>query len=194
MFSKELESSIANLFDQAQESNIQYLTVEHLLLMVLNDYDVIDCIESHDIKIDQLKESLNETIKNNSVQKIDQNKPVQPTLGFQRVLQRSVFHVQSAGKGVVKAINILVAIFSEKESNAVFILNKFKLSRLDVVTYLSHGTPSKKPKKEEIKEDNQDNSQERKIYLDQRKIINTQDDCDEINNAETQKNCLDTYL
>ena len=87
---------------------------------------------------------MNDHLKNNVVAKIDQQKPVQPTLGFQRVLQRAVFHIQSSGKGVVKPINILVAIFSEKESHSVFLLNKFKLSRLDVVTYLSHGKPSKK--------------------------------------------------
>jgi ATP-dependent Clp protease ATP-binding subunit ClpA len=68
-------------------------------------------------------------------------KPVQPTLGFQRVLQRAVFHVQSSGKGVVKPINLLVAIFSEKESHSVFLLSKQGIGRLDIVSYISHGRP-----------------------------------------------------
>ena len=137
MFSKELELSIASLFDKAHEANIQYITVEHLLLMILNDYDVKEFFKSENINMENLINDLNEHLKNNIVNKIDQQKPVQPTLGFQRVLQRSVFHIQSSGKGVVKPINILVAIFSEKESHSVFLLNKYNLSRLDVVTYLS---------------------------------------------------------
>ena len=139
MFSKELELSIASLFDKAHEANIQYITVEHLLLIILDDFDVAEFFKSHNLKIDNLKENLNEHLSKNVVPKVDQQKPVQPTLGFQRVLQRAVFHIQSSGKGVVKPINILVAIFSEKESHSVFLLNKYKLSRLDVVTYLSHG-------------------------------------------------------
>ncbi len=154
MFSKDLELSIANLFDKAHEANIQYITVEHLLLMILSDFEVKEFFKSQDIQIESLKQSLNDHLKNNVVAKIDQQKPVQPTLGFQRVLQRAVFHIQSSGKGVVKPINILVAIFSEKESHSVFLLNKFKLSRLDVVTYLSHGKPSKKS------ENNKDNTNE----------------------------------
>ena len=139
MFSKELELSIASLFDKAHEANIQYITVEHLLLMISNDFDVKEFFKSQSVNIDNLKDDLNTHLSKNVVSKIDQQKPVQPTLGFQRVLQRAVFHIQSSGKGVVKPINILVAIFSEKESHSVFLLNKYKLSRLDVVTYLSHG-------------------------------------------------------
>ena len=139
MFSKELELSIASLFDRAHEANIQYITVEHLLLMITNDFDVKEFFKSLSVNIDNLKDDLNTHLSKNVVSKIDQQKPVQPTLGFQRVLQRAVFHIQSSGKGVVKPINILVAIFSEKESHSVFLLNKYKLSRLDVVTYLSHG-------------------------------------------------------
>ncbi len=155
MFSKELELSIASLFDKAHEANIQYITVEHLLLMILNDFDVKEFFKSENINIDNLNNDLNEHLKNNIVNKIDQQKPVQPTLGFQRVLQRSVFHIQSSGKGVVKPINILVAIFSEKESHSVFLLNKFNLTRLDVVTYLSHG--AKKNKKTSTNEEVDEN-------------------------------------
>ena len=153
MFSKELEISIASLFDQAQEINIQYLTVEHLFLMILNDFDVKDFIYSKDIQIESLKESLNDHLKQTSILRTDAQKAVQPTLGFQRVLQRAVFHIQSSGKGVVKPINILVAIFSEKESRSVYLLNKNNINRLDVVTHISHGSPEKTTTEESVNED-----------------------------------------
>ena len=153
MFSKELEISIASLFDQAQEINIQYLTVEHLFLMILNDFDVKDFIESKDIQIESLKESLNDHLKQTSILRTDAQKAVQPTLGFQRVLQRAVFHIQSSGKGVVKPINILVAIFSEKESRSVYLLNKNNINRLDVVTHISHGSPEKTTTEESVNEE-----------------------------------------
>ena len=153
MFSKELEISIASLFDKAQEVNIQYLTVEHLFLMILNDYDVKDFIESKDVQLESLKESLNNHLKQTSITRTDAQKAVQPTLGFQRVLQRAVFHIQSSGKGVVKPINILVAIFSEKESHSVYLLNKNNINRLDVVTYISHGSPEKTTQSKESETD-----------------------------------------
>ncbi|MAV61121.1 MAG: ATP-dependent Clp protease ATP-binding subunit ClpA [Gammaproteobacteria bacterium] len=156
MFSKELELSIATLFDKAHEAGVQYITVEHLLLMILNDFDVIEFFKSENIKIDNLKNDLDAHLKETVISKIDQQKPVQPTLGFQRVLQRAVFHIQSSGKGVVKPINILVAIFSEKESHSVFLLSKYKLNRLDVVSYLSHG-----PKQTNEISDNEEQANER---------------------------------
>ena len=156
MFSKELELSIASLFDKAHEANIQYITVEHLLLMIINDFDVKEFFKSENVSIENLKNDLEEHLKKTVVSKIDQQKPVQPTLGFQRVLQRAVFHIQSSGKGVVKPINILVAIFSEKETHSVFLLNKLKLSRLDVVTYLSHGPKDSKDSINDLDEQSDD--------------------------------------
>ncbi len=161
MFSKELEQSIASLFDQAQEKNIQYITIEHLLLMILNDFDVSDSLQSLKVNKDKLKNDIEEYLQDTTILKTDETKPVQPTLGFQRVLQRAVFHIQSSGKGVVKPINILVAIFSEKESHAVFLLSKSGVSRLDIVSYISHGpdnteTPNKSSDNNdsEIKDEN----------------------------------------
>ena len=151
MFSKELELSIASLFDKAHEANIQYLTVEHLLLMILSDYEVDEFFKSKTVSAETIKNELNDHIAKNSLKRLDQQKSVQPTLGFQRVLQRAVFHIQSSGQGVVKPINILVAIFSEKESHSVFLLNKYKISRLDVVSYLSHGTKQKEQPSDEDK-------------------------------------------
>lgn len=139
MFSKELEQSIANLFDQAQDQNLEYLTIEHLLLMLISDFEVRQALETNDVNIATLRENLEEHVRDNTPSKVDAKKPVQPTLGFQRVLQRAVFHVQSSGKGVVKPINLLVAIFSEKESHSVFLLSKQGIGRLDIVSYISHG-------------------------------------------------------
>ena len=141
MFSKELEQSIANLFDQAQDQNLEDLTIEHLLLMLLSDFEVRQALETNEVNIATLRENLEEHVRDNTPNKVDAKKPVQPTLGFQRVLQRAVFHVQSSGKGVVKPINLLVAIFSEKESHSVFLLSKQGIGRLDIVSYISHGKP-----------------------------------------------------
>jgi ATP-dependent Clp protease ATP-binding subunit ClpA len=141
MFSKELEQSIANLFDQAQDQNLEYLTIEHLLLMLISDFEVRQALETNDVNLATLRENLEEHVRDNTPTKLDAKKPVQPTLGFQRVLQRAVFHVQSSGKGVVKPINLLVAIFSEKESHSVFLLSKQGIGRLDIVSYISHGKP-----------------------------------------------------
>ena len=141
MFSKELEQSIANLFDQAQDQNLEYLTIEHLLLMLLSDFEVRQALETNEVNIATLRENLEDHVRDNTPNKVDAKKPVQPTLGFQRVLQRAVFHVQSPGKGVVKPINLLVAIFSEKESHSVFLLSKQGIGRLDIVSYISHGKP-----------------------------------------------------
>ena len=141
MFSKELEQSIANLFDQAQDQNLEYLTIEHLLLMLISDFEVRQALETNDVNLATLRENLEDHVRDNTPTKVDAKKPVQPTLGFQRVLQRAVFHVQSSGKGVVKPINLLVAIFSEKESHSVFLLSKQGIGRLDIVSYISHGKP-----------------------------------------------------
>jgi len=154
MFSKELEQAISNLFDEAQKSNIEYITIEHLLLMILNDFDVKESLSSCDVNIENLKTQISDHIKETTPIKNNNEEPVKPTLGFQRVLQRSVFHVQSSGRGIVKPINILVAIFSEKESHSVYILSKLGVSRLDIVSYLSHG------KKEKNTESNENPQQE----------------------------------
>jgi len=144
MFSKELENSISSLFDQATKTGLQYITVEHLLLMIMEDFEVRDALKHSNCNISALNNDVKEFLQDTAITKGENAKSSQPTLGFQRVLQRSVFHVQSSGKGLVKHINILVAIFSEKESHAVYLLTKHGVSRLDVVTFISHGKKSKK--------------------------------------------------
>jgi len=154
MFSKDLEQSIANLFDHAQDQNLEYLTIEHLLLMLISDYDVRQSLETNDVNMATLRDDLETHVKDNTPIKADTKKPVQPTLGFQRVLQRAVFHVQSSGKGVVQPINLLVAIFSEKESHSVYLLSKQGIGRLDIVSYISHGgglsAEDSKPSEDEV--------------------------------------------
>ena len=139
MFSKELEQPIANLFDQAQDKNLEYLTIEHLLLMLISDYEVRQALETNDVNLATLRENLEEHVRDNTPAKVDLKKPVQPTLGFQRVLQRAVFHVQSSGKKEVGGANVLVAIFSEQESQAVYFLKQQNVARIDIVNYISHG-------------------------------------------------------
>ena len=109
--------------------------------MLISDFEVRQALETNDVNLATLRENLEEHVRDNTPIKVDNKKPVQPTLGFQRVLQRAVFHVQSSGKGVVKPINLLVAIFSEKESHSVFLLSKQGIGRLDIVSYISHGKP-----------------------------------------------------
>ena len=140
MINQELEQNLNSAFKLAQEQKHEFVTVEHLLLSLLDNTDAIDLLTSNKVNIETLKVDLEEFIgsttpKISSGAEID----IQPTLGFQRVIQRAVFHVQSSGKTEVKGSNVLVAIFSEKESQSVFLLEQLGLTRLDAVSYLSHG-------------------------------------------------------
>ena len=140
MINQELEQNLNNAFKLAQDQKHEFVTVEHLLLALLENTDAVALLSSNKVNIEQLRVDLQEFIgsttpKISSETEID----IQPTLGFQRVIQRAVFHVQSSGKDEVKGSNILVAIFSEKESQSVFLLEQSGLTRLDAVSYLSHG-------------------------------------------------------
>jgi ATP-dependent Clp protease ATP-binding subunit ClpA len=140
MIDKELEQNLNDAFQLAHSQNHEFVTVEHLLLSLLDNSDALDLLQSNNIKTDTLKIDLEEFVGSTTpkIEKTD-DREIQPTLGFQRVLQRAVFHVQSSGKKEVKGSNIIVAIFSEKESHSVFLLEQQGLSRLDAVSYLSHG-------------------------------------------------------
>lgn len=140
MLSKELEQSLNLAFKSAHEKNHEFITVEHLLLAMLENMAAVNVLKGCGGNIEALRKELSEFL--------DQTTPLiprgveretQPTLGFQRVLQRAVFHVQSSGKKEVTGANILVAIFSEQDSHAVYLLNKQNMTRLDVVNYISHG-------------------------------------------------------
>ena len=140
MIDKELEQNLNDAFQLAHGQNHEFVTVEHLLLSLLDNSDALDLLQSNNINTDTLKIDLEEFVGSTTpkIEKTD-DREIQPTLGFQRVLQRAVFHVQSSGKKEVKGSNIIVAIFSEKESHSVFLLEQQGLSRLDAVSYLSHG-------------------------------------------------------
>src|ERR1700722_14307222 len=127
-------------FQQAREARHEYLTVEHLLLAILDAPYVREILKACGADLLKLKQELKDHLEQ-STPKLDEaeDNEVQPTLGFQRVLQRAVFHVQSSGKKEVGVGNVLVAIFSEKQSHAVFLLNRQHVTRLDVVNYISHG-------------------------------------------------------
>ena len=141
MLNKELEFTLNLAFKEAKEKRHEFMTVEHLLLSLLDNPAAGNVLQACDANIDSLRNDL--------IQFIDETTPripdgeidreTQPTLGFQRVLQRAVFHVQSAGKTEVSGANVLAAIFSEQESQAVYFLRRENITRLDVINYISHG-------------------------------------------------------
>ena len=140
MLSKELEVCLNEAFSGARRRRHEFITVEHLLLASLDSTRVVEILRSCGANVETLRKEL-ELFLEESTPRLAENitDDVQPTLGFQRVLQRAVFHVQSSGRKEVTAPNVLVAIFGEKESHAVYLLNAQGTSRLDVVNYISHG-------------------------------------------------------
>ncbi|TDK23391.1 ATP-dependent Clp protease ATP-binding subunit ClpA [Luteimonas aestuarii] len=140
MFSKDLEYTIGQCYKRAREARDEYMTVEHLLLSLLDNPSAEVVLKATGADFERLRTDLEQAILA-SVSKLadDDTRDTQPTLGFQRVLQRAVYHVQSSGKKEVTGANVLVAIFGEKDSHAVYFLNQQDVTRLDVVNYLSHG-------------------------------------------------------
>ena len=142
MLSSELEFCLNEAFQSARERRHEFMTVEHLLLALLDIPKVYEILKACNSNVGQLRRQLTEFIDEATpLMPLDEEGEVQPTLGFQRVLQRAVFHVQSSGKKEVTGSNVLVAIFSEKQSQAVYFLGLLDVTRLDVVNYISHGMP-----------------------------------------------------
>ena len=142
MLSSELEFCLNEAFQNAQERRHEFMTVEHLLLALLDIPKVHEILKACNANIPELRRQLTEFIDEATpLMAAEEEGDVQPTLGFQRVLQRAVFHVQSSGKKEVTGANVLVAIFSEKQSQAVYFLGLQNINRLDVVNYISHGMP-----------------------------------------------------
>ncbi|MGV8944413.1 ATP-dependent Clp protease ATP-binding subunit ClpA [Thermomonas sp.] len=140
MFSKDLEHSIGQCYKRARDARHEFMTVEHLLLALLDNASAEAVLKAVGADFPRLRHELEEAIEA-SVNQLpeDDGRDTQPTLGFQRVLQRAVYHVQSSGKKEVTGANVLVAIFGEKDSHATYFLNKQDVHRLDVVNYISHG-------------------------------------------------------
>jgi len=140
MLNKELEHSLNKAFHDANEKRHEFITVEHLLMMLTDNDAALAVLEACGGDVPIIKKELEIFVDQNTpLLMSDEDRDTQPTLGFQRVLQRALFHVQSSGNGEVSGANVLVAIFSEQDSHAVYLLNKHNIERLDVTNYLSHG-------------------------------------------------------
>ena len=140
MLSKELEFTLNQAFQQAKEKKHEFMTVEHLLLALMDNPSAVTVLKACGADTDRLRKDIEAFIDETTPRlPYDADRDTQPTLGFQRVLQRAVFHVQSSGREEVTGANVLVAIFSEQESQAVFFLHQQDVERLDVVNFISHG-------------------------------------------------------
>ncbi|MEZ8988344.1 ATP-dependent Clp protease ATP-binding subunit ClpA [Vibrio breoganii] len=141
MLNKELETSLNGAFSQARDKRHEFMTVEHLLLALLDNQSAQEALKACGANIDTIRQELDTFIEQTTplIAVDDATRETQPTLSFQRVLQRAVFHVQSSGRNEVSGANVLVAIFSEQESHAAFLLKKNDVSRLDIVNFISHG-------------------------------------------------------
>ncbi len=140
MLSKELEFTLNQSFQQANERRYEFMTVEHLLLALLDNPLATKVLQACGADTEQLRMEVDAFVRQTTpILPESDHRETQPTLGFQRVLQRAVFHVQSSGNKEVTAANVIVSIFNEQESQAVFFLEQHDVNRLDVVNYISHG-------------------------------------------------------
>jgi ATP-dependent Clp protease ATP-binding subunit ClpA len=140
MFSKDLEVTIGQCYKQAREQRHEFMTVEHLLLALTENQSALGALRACGADLPRLTHELEKIIAETvPVLPHGDERDTQPTLGFQRVLQRAVYHVQSSGRKEVTGANVLVAIFGEKDSHAVYFLHQQEITRLDVVNYISHG-------------------------------------------------------
>lgn len=151
MLNQELELSLNMAFARAREHRHEFMTVEHLLLALLSNPSAREALEACTVDIVTLRQELEAFIEQTTpvLPAVEEERDTQPTLSFQRVLQRAVFHVQSSGRSEVAGANVLVAIFSEQESQAAYLLRKHEVSRLDVVNFISHGTRKDEPNQQQ---------------------------------------------
>jgi len=139
MLSKELEQTLSQAFSYARKRSHEFLTVEHLMLALLENGQALAVLQSCDVNIATLRQELSDFLADNlATLPEDSERETQPTLAFQRILQRAVMHVQSSGGNEVTGANVLVSIFSEQQSQAVYLLQKQDVTRLDVVNAISH--------------------------------------------------------
>ena len=140
MIAQELEVSLHMAFVEARQKRHEFITVEHLLLALLDNPTAAEVLRACGVNMDELRKNLTQHITEQTPRiAADREVDTQPTLGFQRVIQRAILHVQSSGKKEVTGANVLVAIFGEKDSHAVYFLQQQGITRLDVVNYISHG-------------------------------------------------------
>lgn len=140
MFSQRLEMTLNSAYQDAKEQKHKFLTVEHLLLALLNNDEIIEIMFEYNVDTTKLKASLNDFINENTPLIAKKSKEeTHPTLGFQRILQRAIFQVQAAGNTEVDIVNILGAMFSEQDTQAVHLLRQENFTRLDIMNYIAHG-------------------------------------------------------
>ncbi|MFI4953584.1 MAG: Clp protease N-terminal domain-containing protein, partial [Burkholderiales bacterium] len=153
MIAQELEVSLHMAFVEARQKQHEFITVEHLLLAMLDNPSAAEVLKACGVDIEELRGVLTDFINEHTPRlSPHSDADTQPTQGFQRVIQRAILHVQSSGKKEVTGANVLVAVFGEKESHAVYFLNQRGVTRLDVVNYIAHGitkTPQKGQEKQE---------------------------------------------
>jgi ATP-dependent Clp protease ATP-binding subunit ClpA len=172
MIAQELEVSLHMAFVEARQKRHEFITVEHLLLALLDNPTAAEVLRACGANMDELRKNLTQHIAEQTPRiAADREVDTQPTLGFQRVIQRAILHVQSSGKKEVTGANVLVAIFGEKDSHAVYFLQQQGIARLDVVNYISHGI-TKTPQAHQGKSDQE---------------------ADQENQAETSNSPLDNY-
>ena len=172
MIAQELEVSLHMAFVEARQKRHEFITVEHLLLALLDNPTAAEVLRACGANMDELRKSLTQHIAEQTPRSAaDREVDTQPTLGFQRVIQRAILHVQSSGKKEVTGANVLVAIFGEKDSHAVYFLQQQGIARLDVVNYISHGI-TKTPQAHQGK---------------------SEQDADQEGQAETSNSPLDNY-
>jgi ATP-dependent Clp protease ATP-binding subunit ClpA len=160
MIAQELEVSLHMAFVEARQKRHEFITVEHLLLALLDNPTAAEVLRACGANMDELRKNLTQHITEQTPRiAADREVDTQPTLGFQRVIQRAILHVQSSGKKEVTGANVLVAIFGEKDSHAVYFLQQQGIARLDVVNYISHGI-TKTPQAHQGKSAEQDAEQE----------------------------------
>ena len=155
MLSRELELTLNFAFKDARRKKHELISVEHLLFALLENASATEVLKACGANLDELKDALEEFVDSSTpLLPSNDDRETTPTVGFQRVLQRAVFHVQSSGKKEVEGANVLVAIYSEQESHAVFVLKQQNINRIDVVNYISHG--AQRPANEESEEKRDD--------------------------------------
>ena len=165
MLSSNLEITLRNAYQLATDNKHEFVTLEHLLNSLTNDKDAISVLKACGVEIEELKKNLEDFIKND-LKNLKENFTGEPKLtnSFQRVLQRAAIHVQSSGRESVTGANMIVALFSEKESHAVYFLHQQNMTRLDAVQYISHGISKVQEDEdgEEIVEETTDGQQQKK--------------------------------
>ena len=140
MLSRNLEQTLHNALAIATQKHHEFATLEHLLMALNDDQDAMAVLRSCGVNISAIKEQLKEHIETELTYLINtEGEEPKPTTAFQRVLQRAAIHVQSSGREEVTGANVLVALFSERESHAVFFLQEQDMTRFDAVNYISHG-------------------------------------------------------